>query len=252
MAKTGGHYPAPLVAVDIVRDGLKLPLRRALDLEAGAFSELVVSDTAKSLISIFFTKNDVEARAAKIAKKARPVETVGVLGAGFMGAGIAQVLAYKGLPIILKDRDLPSVGRGYGFCRQQFRELVKRRRLSDAAAKNALGRILPHGRLCRSAARGLRRRGRVRGSGGQAANVHPRDGSRGGDYRERADLRLQHLLDPHRQAGRGEPPAGERGGHALLQPRGQDAAPGDHPPPRHLARRPSPPSSRSAARWARR
>ena len=143
MEKTGGHYPAPLVAVDIVREGMKLPIRRALDLEAGAFSELVVSDTAKNLISIFFTKNDVEARAAKIARKARPVETVGVLGAGFMGAGIAQVLAYKGLPIILKDRDLPSVGRGYGFCQQQFRELVKRRRLTEPAAKNAMGRILP-------------------------------------------------------------------------------------------------------------
>ncbi|HEV7784885.1 MAG TPA: enoyl-CoA hydratase-related protein, partial [Thermoanaerobaculia bacterium] len=68
MAKTGGHYPAPLVAIDVVREGLKLPLRRALDLEAGAFSELVVSETAKNLISIFFTKNDVEARAAKLGR----------------------------------------------------------------------------------------------------------------------------------------------------------------------------------------
>ena len=59
MAKTGGHYPAPLVANDIVREGLKLPLRRALDLEAGAFSELVTSETAKNLISIFFAKNEV-------------------------------------------------------------------------------------------------------------------------------------------------------------------------------------------------
>src|SRR4051812_4462455 len=127
-AKTGGHYPAPLVAIEVVREGLKLPLRRALDLEAGAFSELVVSDTAKNLISIFFTKNDVEARAAKLGRKARPMPagaTVGVLGAGFMGAGIAQVLAQKGVPIILKDRDLESVGKGYAFCQQQFRERVK-------------------------------------------------------------------------------------------------------------------------------
>ncbi|MEA2605178.1 MAG: 3-hydroxyacyl-CoA dehydrogenase / enoyl-CoA hydratase / 3-hydroxybutyryl-CoA epimerase [Acidobacteriota bacterium] len=143
MAKTGGHYPAPLVAIDVVREGLKLPLRRALDLEAGAFSELVVSDTAKNLISIFFTKNDVEARAAKLGRKARPVGTVGVLGAGFMGAGIAQVLAQKGLPIILKDRDLAAVGRGYAFCQQQFRDRVKRRRSTEAEARAAMGRILP-------------------------------------------------------------------------------------------------------------
>jgi 3-hydroxyacyl-CoA dehydrogenase/enoyl-CoA hydratase/3-hydroxybutyryl-CoA epimerase len=143
MAKTGGHYPAPLVAIDVVREGLKLPLRRALDLEAGAFSELVVSDTAKNLISIFFTKNDVEARAAKLGRKARSVGTVGVLGAGFMGAGIAQVLAQKGVPIVLKDRDLAAVARGYAFCQQQFRDRVKRRRSTEAEAKAAMGRILP-------------------------------------------------------------------------------------------------------------
>ncbi len=143
MAKTGGHYPAPLVAIDIVREGLKLPLRRALDLEAGAFSELVISETAKNLISIFFAKNEVEARAGKIARAARPVGTVGVLGAGFMGAGIAQVLAQKGVPIVLKDKDLAGVGRGYAFAQQQFRERVKRRRMTDAEAKRDLGKILP-------------------------------------------------------------------------------------------------------------
>ncbi|HEX9940515.1 MAG TPA: 3-hydroxyacyl-CoA dehydrogenase NAD-binding domain-containing protein [Thermoanaerobaculia bacterium] len=143
MEKTGGHYPAPLVALDVVREGLKLPLSRALDLEAGAFSELVVSDTAKSLISLFFAKNEVEARAAKIARAARPVGAVGVLGAGFMGSGIVQVLANQGVPVVLKDKDLAAVGRGYGFCSQQFRELVKRRRLTEAEAKNAMGRILP-------------------------------------------------------------------------------------------------------------
>ena len=143
MAKTGGHYPAPLVAIDIVREGLKLPLRRALDLEAGAFSELVTSETAKNLISIFFAKNEVEARAGKLARAARPVGTVGVLGAGFMGAGIAQVLAQKGVPIVLKDKDLAGVGRGYAFAQQQFRERVKRRRTTEADAKRDLGKILP-------------------------------------------------------------------------------------------------------------
>jgi 3-hydroxyacyl-CoA dehydrogenase/enoyl-CoA hydratase/3-hydroxybutyryl-CoA epimerase len=141
MEKTGGHYPAPLVAIDVVRDGLRLPLERALDLEAGAFSRLVVSDTARNLMSIFFRKNEVEARAAKIGRSARPVARVGVLGAGFMGAGIAQVLAEKGLAVEMKDRDLAAVGRGLAFCDRRFRERVARRRMSDAERKTALGRI---------------------------------------------------------------------------------------------------------------
>ncbi|HEX3527084.1 MAG TPA: 3-hydroxyacyl-CoA dehydrogenase NAD-binding domain-containing protein [Thermoanaerobaculia bacterium] len=145
LAKTGGHYPAPLVAIDVVHDGLKLPLRRALDVESGAFSELVVSETAKNLISIFFTKNEVEARAARIARGARPLPRVGVLGAGFMGAGIAQVLAAKGVAIVLKDRDYGALGRGIAFCQQQFRDLVKRRRLPEAEAKGAMGRV--HGTI---------------------------------------------------------------------------------------------------------
>ena len=148
-AKTGGHYPAPLVAVEVVRDGLKLPLERALDVEAGAFSQLVVSDMAKSLMSIFFAKNEVEARAAKIARAARPVDQVGVLGAGLMGAGIAQVLAEKGTRVVMKDRDLASLGRGVAYANERFRERVKRRRMSEAEHKVALGRI--HGTVDYSA-----------------------------------------------------------------------------------------------------
>ena len=147
MEKTGGHYPAPLVAVEVVREGIKLPLERALDVEAGAFSQLVTSDAAKALMSIFFRKNEVEARAAKIAKKARPVGKVGVLGAGFMGAGIAQVLAEKGTRVVMKDRDLAALGRGMAFSSERFRDRVKRRRPSsgstDAESKTALGRIQP-------------------------------------------------------------------------------------------------------------
>jgi 3-hydroxyacyl-CoA dehydrogenase / enoyl-CoA hydratase / 3-hydroxybutyryl-CoA epimerase len=141
--KTGGHYPAPLVAIEVIKDGLKLPLERALDVEAGAFSQLVISDTAKSLMSIFFAKNEVEARAAKIARGARPIGKVGVLGAGFMGAGIAQVLAEKGVQVVMKDRDLDAVGRGMAFAAERFRDRVKRRRMSDSESKTALGRILP-------------------------------------------------------------------------------------------------------------
>jgi 3-hydroxyacyl-CoA dehydrogenase/enoyl-CoA hydratase/3-hydroxybutyryl-CoA epimerase len=143
MAKTGGHYPAPLVAIQVIHDGLKLPLERALDVEAGAFSELVLSDTAKSLMSIFFAKNEVEARAAKIARGARPIGQIGVLGAGFMGAGIAQVLAEKGYQVVMKDRDLAAVGRGMAFAAERFRDRVKRRRMTEAELKTALGRILP-------------------------------------------------------------------------------------------------------------
>ena len=143
LKKTGGQYPAPLRAIDVVRDGLTMPLGEALALERDAFAELVVTDVAKSLISIFFAKQDVDRRAKEMTEKARELDRIGVLGAGFMGAGIAQGLAYKGYEVLLKDRDHEGLGRGLAQCNGLFRGLVKRRRMREVEAKMAMSRLLP-------------------------------------------------------------------------------------------------------------
>lgn len=143
MKKTGGHYPAPLKAIEVVQEGITLPLEEALELEATEFAKLVVSPTAKNLISIFFTKNAVDAHAKKLGKKAHPVEKVGVLGAGFMGAGVAQVLAHKGYEVLLKDRDHEALGRGLKQCSDLFGGLVKRRKYRPVEQKEAMARITP-------------------------------------------------------------------------------------------------------------
>lgn len=143
MKKSGGHYPAPLKAIEVVREGISLPLDEALELEADGFADIVVTDVAKGMISIFFTKNEVESRAKKMAKGARNIDTVGILGAGFMGAGIAQVLAHKDYQVVLKDRDLQGLGRGLQQADDLFGGLVKRRKYRDVERKEAMSRILP-------------------------------------------------------------------------------------------------------------
>ncbi|HXT50177.1 MAG TPA: 3-hydroxyacyl-CoA dehydrogenase NAD-binding domain-containing protein, partial [Thermoanaerobaculia bacterium] len=143
LEKTGGHYPAPLRAVDVVEKGLKLPLAQGLQVEADTFVELVVGETAKSLIGIFLMKNRVEAKAAELAKTARPVPRVGVLGAGLMGAGIAQGIAHRGTPVVLKDKDLASLARGMKYCADREGELVARRRQTDVEAREAMARLHP-------------------------------------------------------------------------------------------------------------
>ena len=143
LKKTGGHYPAPLKAIEVVKEGIGLPLDEALKLEADGFADLVVTDVAKGLISIFFTKNEVDGRAAKLAKGARKVDSIGVLGAGFMGSGVAQVLAHKGYEVMMKDRDHEALGRGMKHCSDLFGKLVKRRRYKPVQKKMAMSRILP-------------------------------------------------------------------------------------------------------------
>jgi 3-hydroxyacyl-CoA dehydrogenase/enoyl-CoA hydratase/3-hydroxybutyryl-CoA epimerase len=143
LEKTGGHYPAPRVAIAIVREGLKLPLARGLELESGAFAALAVTETAKNLISIFFAKNQVEARAGRLAKGARPGWHAGVLGAGLMGSGIAQVLSDRGAAVLLKDRDAAALARGVKAAAEYFEGKRRRRRLTEAQAKEALARIHP-------------------------------------------------------------------------------------------------------------
>ncbi|MCH9649159.1 MAG: enoyl-CoA hydratase/isomerase family protein [Deltaproteobacteria bacterium] len=140
--QTGGHYPAPLKAVDTIERGLSLPLPQALALETQAFSELVVTDVAKNLMGIFFMKTDSDSRAAALAaQSSRDVDRAAVLGAGFMGAGIAQLLAHKGTGILLKDISTEGVERGLATCRKLFGGLVKRRRMTSDQLEAAMNRI---------------------------------------------------------------------------------------------------------------
>ena len=141
--KTGGHMPAPLKALEVVEQGLTMDLDEALELEADGFAKIVVTDVAKGMISIFFTKNEVDARAKQTAKKARKVDTIGVLGAGFMGAGVAQVLAHKGYEVMLKDRDHEGLARGLKQSNDLFASMVKRRKYRPVELKEAMSRLVP-------------------------------------------------------------------------------------------------------------
>lgn len=141
MKKTGGHIPGPLRAIEAVQEGLRRPLASGLAVEAKLFSELVVSEPAKRMMGIFFLKNQVDARAAKLAKNAREISSVGVLGAGFMGAGIAQLLAHKGYRVLMKDRDHDAVNRGLRQADELFAGLEKRRRYTPMERQLAMSRI---------------------------------------------------------------------------------------------------------------
>ena len=115
LKQTRGHYPAPLAALDTVRVSLAGGLARGLPYEAEQFGRLAVTDVSRRLVEVFFAttvlKKDPGVAAPAPAPK--PVSRLAVVGAGFMGAGIAGVAAIQaGVPVRLRDADLASVGAG--------------------------------------------------------------------------------------------------------------------------------------------
>ena len=141
MKETGGHYPAPLRALDVIRESASLPLDAALKIEARAVGELIASDTSKNLIHVFQLLEGAKKAGPKAA--ARPVERVAVLGAGVMGGGIAQLLAYRGFSVRLKDIRAEALGLGLRHAREMFDRLVKRGRLDRRAAQRHMDAIAP-------------------------------------------------------------------------------------------------------------
>lgn len=127
MEKTRGLYPAPLRILEVVERGLDRPLKEGLELEARAFGELAVTPEARALVHLFFAttaaKND-----GGMEGEPHELERVAVVGAGFMGAGIAATAAEAGLRVRLKDVSSEAVARGLRTARDLLLKRARRRR----------------------------------------------------------------------------------------------------------------------------
>jgi len=130
--KTRGHYPAPLAAIDAIQAGLERGLETGLRVEREAFGRLAVSDVARQLIGIFFATTALKKDdGVPPGTPARKVHRLGVVGAGFMGAGIAgTAVAQAETESRLKDADLPRVGKGLRSAQAVLDGRLKRKRIT--------------------------------------------------------------------------------------------------------------------------
>ncbi len=142
--KTGGHYPAPLAALEVVKQGTTTTLAEGLALEAREFGRLSVTDVSRALVSIFFATQEIKKDTGVLeGTLAADVSKLGVVGAGLMGAGIACVAAEAGVAARIKDESLDALARGLGQVRAVYDERLKRRSLAPREVAQRMDRIAP-------------------------------------------------------------------------------------------------------------
>jgi 3-hydroxyacyl-CoA dehydrogenase/enoyl-CoA hydratase/3-hydroxybutyryl-CoA epimerase len=115
-ARTSGHYPAPERALDVLERFACKGFDAAAELEAKAFGELVVSETAHRLIELSCATTDLRASAVAdsvdpATGQAREIERVGVIGGGSVGSGVAYATIRAGASVRLKETDDVAAGR---------------------------------------------------------------------------------------------------------------------------------------------
>ena len=143
LAKTHGHYPAPLAAIAAVQAGYSHGADAGYREEARAFGELAVSDVSRQLVFLFFATTALkkDPGVSFPAPEPRPVRTLAVLGAGFMGAGIASIAAQQGTSVRLKDTDAARVGRGMAAVSDVLRERLKKKQITRLQYEDQLALV---------------------------------------------------------------------------------------------------------------
>ena len=140
MEQTHGQYPAPLKAIDVMEYGMAAGVERGLEREAQEIAPLIRGEVAQNLVRIFFLMED--AKKDRVNAKPRDVETVGVLGAGVMGGGIAQIVADKTeADVRMRDVNWKAISGGLQAASKVWRKKLERRRITRGEMQRKLARI---------------------------------------------------------------------------------------------------------------
>ena len=141
--ETYDNYPAARAIMQVVYEGLQLPMDQALRVESRYFAKILRSPEAAAMIrSLFVSMQELNKGARRPADvPARPIKKIGVLGAGFMGAGVAYVSAQAGIDVVLIDRDQETADKGKAHSQKLITDQVNRGRATAADRDALLARI---------------------------------------------------------------------------------------------------------------
>ncbi|HEY6380659.1 MAG TPA: 3-hydroxyacyl-CoA dehydrogenase NAD-binding domain-containing protein, partial [Pseudolabrys sp.] len=143
--ETYDNYPAARAILQVVYEGLQVPFDMALRIESRWFAKILRSPEAAAMIrSLFVSMQDLNKGARRPANEPPTrLKKIGVVGAGFMGAGIAQVSAAAGLQVALIDRDQEAAEKGKAGLHKALSDRVMKGRMKGAERDELLARITP-------------------------------------------------------------------------------------------------------------
>ncbi|RBI86652.1 enoyl-CoA hydratase [Rhodosalinus halophilus] len=136
------HLPALTAAADCLAAAAEKPFDAGERVEADHFARLLHTPASRALRHIFFA----ERAAAKIPGlppdlERREVRSLGIVGVGTMGAGIALTFARAGFPVTLIESDTEALERGRGHIRRTLETSVQRGRMTEDEAEAQLARM---------------------------------------------------------------------------------------------------------------
>ncbi len=143
--ETYGNYPAALAILKCAYEGLLVPFDTALTVEQRYFTEVLQTTEAAMMVRSLFVSLQELNKGARRPADVKPTKfrKIGVLGAGFMGAGIAYVTAKAGIPVVLMDRDMESAEKGKAHSANLMDGLIRKGRATAEDKEKLLSLITP-------------------------------------------------------------------------------------------------------------
>ncbi|XP_033846438.1 hydroxyacyl-CoA dehydrogenase trifunctional multienzyme complex subunit alpha a [Periophthalmus magnuspinnatus] len=127
--QTKGLYPAPAKIIECVQAGMEKGREAGYQTESENFGQLAMTPESRALIGLYH--GQVTCKKNKFGSPEKEVKKLAILGAGLMGAGIAQVSIDKGLNTILKDTTAQGISRGEEQVYKGLNTKVKKKALTS-------------------------------------------------------------------------------------------------------------------------
>jgi 3-hydroxyacyl-CoA dehydrogenase/enoyl-CoA hydratase/3-hydroxybutyryl-CoA epimerase len=140
-----GNYPAQRYILDAVYEGLIVPMEAALRIEARYFTKLLMQPESRNMVRTLFLSMQELGKGARrpSAEPRTDVKTLGVIGAGVMGYGIAYVSAMVGIEVVLIDSTEERAQAGKDNCAKILDKAISRGKSTPEKKAEILARIHP-------------------------------------------------------------------------------------------------------------